>query len=279
MNAYDPHVRPGAHLVAEALGEDAPWALSDGQPLHTPLDLVGRMVAESAREVDELHGALARAAETAIRVLEPISRGENADVRGWEGALRTTGPQIELLVARRGAAYEQLNRAVSAYRRLAASPGAGRPRRAPAQAAREKAPRDVDQPVRDDDWAVSGGRRLATLEAVSAGGVRFHQSPVYGFTWVSDSNAERSAPSIWPQAVERLVADGLLEQDADESLYRPGQLVSLTPQGEAALRDGQAAVPRVSAALSRNSTAAGAAPVPAAAASAAGPVVGRSRSL
>jgi hypothetical protein len=51
-----------------------------------------------------------------------------------------------------------------------------------------------------------------------------------------------------------LVTDSLLDQDTSESLYRPGQLLSLTPQGETALRDARAASPRVSAALSRSST-------------------------
>jgi len=54
--------------------------------------------------------------------------------------------------------------------------------------------------------------------------------------------------------VRRLVTDGLLDQDTSESLYRPGQLLSLTPQGEAVLRDARTAAPRLSAALSRSST-------------------------
>ncbi|MEU6172735.1 large ATP-binding protein [Streptantibioticus parmotrematis] len=279
MNVHDPLVRPGAHLVAEAFGVDDPRAFSDGRLPHRPLDMVGRMVAEAAREVDELHGALTRAAETAIRVLEPISRGENPAMRGRNGTLHTTGLQIELLAGRRGAAYEQLVRAVPAYRRLAASPDAVQPERATAQAVREQAAPDVDKPSWGDDWAISGGRGLVALEAVSAGDVRFHLSPLSGDTWVSDSNAEHSAPRIRPETVEQLVFMGLLEKDVTESPYQPGQLVSLTVRGEAALRDGRAAAPRVSAALSRSSTAASAVPPPAAAAPPAGPVAARSRSL
>ncbi|WP_127360920.1 hypothetical protein [Actinacidiphila soli] len=54
------------------------------------------------------------------------------------------------------------------------------------------------------------------------------------------------------ETAERLLADGLLEKDTSTSSYRPGQLLSLTPQGEAALQDGRSTAPRVSAALSRS---------------------------
>ncbi|GAA1341995.1 hypothetical protein GCM10009647_085940 [Streptomyces sanglieri] len=54
--------------------------------------------------------------------------------------------------------------------------------------------------------------------------------------------------------MQRLVADGLLHQDITENVYRPGQLLSLTSQGEAALRDGRATTSRVSAALGRTTT-------------------------
>ncbi|MFD9878893.1 large ATP-binding protein, partial [[Kitasatospora] papulosa] len=59
---------------------------------------------------------------------------------------------------------------------------------------------------------------------------------------------------VFPQTVQRLVADGLLHQDATENVYRPGQLLSLTSQGEAALRAGRATTSRVSAALGRTTT-------------------------
>ncbi|AEW95144.1 MULTISPECIES: hypothetical protein [Streptomycetaceae] len=109
---------------------------------------------------------------------------------------------------------------------------------------------------RVDDWAISGDRQLRALEAVEAGELRFHRSAVYGDIYLSDGRGQRPNPEVWPETVQRLVADGLLEQDTSEGLYRPGQLLSLTPQGEAALRDARTATPRVSAALSRsNSTA------------------------
>ncbi|MET7678989.1 hypothetical protein [Streptomyces sp. NPDC005423] len=99
MNPHDMAKRPGAHLVAEEFGLADPWALSDDHPPRDPLHLIGTMVAEAARDVDEVHGELTRAAQSAIELLEPIGRGDHAGMRGWYGILRTTGPQIELLVA------------------------------------------------------------------------------------------------------------------------------------------------------------------------------------
>lgn len=55
--------------------------------------------------------------------------------------------------------------------------------------------------------------------------------------------------------MRRLVADGLLDQNSSVCLHWPGQPLSLTPQGETALRESRTATPRVSAALSRSSTA------------------------
>ncbi|WP_327748060.1 large ATP-binding protein [Streptomyces europaeiscabiei] len=253
MNPHDMAKRPGAHFVAEEFGVEDPWALSDDHPPRDPLHLVGRMVAEAARDVDELHSELTRAAQSAIELLEPFGRGDSAGLRGWDGVLRTAGPQIDLLAARRSAAFEQLNQAVSTYHRLLHESDAEPASKAPRQSlglAPEQAP------GRNDDWAIAGGRQLGALEAVEAGGLRFHQSAAYGYIYLSDGRGQRPNPEVWPETVRRLVADGLLDQDTSEGLYRPGQLLSLTPQGEAALRDARTATPRVSAALSRSNTAA-----------------------
>ncbi|QMU74816.1 large ATP-binding protein [Streptacidiphilus sp. PB12-B1b] len=204
MNPHDAAQRPGAHLVAEEFGVEDPWALSDNHPLRDPLDLVGRMVAEAARDVDELHGELTRAAQSAIKLLAPVAEGAHAGMRGWDGILRTTGPQIELLVARRGAAYEQLDRAIAAYRRLLPEADAAQPSKASTQNLGEE-----QAPGRDDDWAIAGDRQLRALEAVEAGGLRFHQSTVYGYIYVSDGRGQQTA--VWPETVRRLVADGLLD--------------------------------------------------------------------
>ncbi|MFD4505346.1 winged helix-turn-helix transcriptional regulator [Streptomyces sp. NPDC058457] len=107
---------------------------------------------------------------------------------------------------------------------------------------------------RDDHWAVVGDRWLVALEAVETGGVRFRRTAIGEDLYVSWEKAQRQGPAIWPQTVQRLVADGLLHQDTSEGLYQPGQLLSLTPQGEAALRDARETTPRHSAALSRSTT-------------------------
>ncbi|MDX2525215.1 large ATP-binding protein [Streptomyces europaeiscabiei] len=253
MNPHDMAKRPGAHLVAEEFGVEDPWALSDDHPPRDPLYLVARMVAEAAHGVDELHGELTRAAQSAIELLEPVGRGDHASMRGGNGLLGTTGPQIELLVARRSAAYEQLTRAVSTYHRLLPESDAEPASKAPRQSLGVT---PEQTPGRDDDWAIAGDRQLGALEAVEAGGLRFHQSAAYGYIYLSDGQGQRPNPEVWPETVQRLVADGLLDQDTSEGLYRPGQLLALTPQGEAALRDARTATPRVSAALSRSNTAA-----------------------
>ncbi|MGW1052911.1 large ATP-binding protein [Streptomyces sp. NPDC002521] len=250
MNPHDTAKRPGAHLVAEEFGVEDPWALSDDHPPHDPLHLIGRMVAEVAGDLDESHGELTRAAQLAIELLGPVGRGDSASIHGWHGILRNTGPQIELLAARRSAAYEQLTLAVSTYHRLLPESDAEPASKAPFQSlglAPEQAP------GRDDDWAIADGRQLAALEAVEAGGLRFHQSAVYGHTWLSDGNGNR--PKVLAETTEGLLADGLLEKDTSTSLYRPGQLLSLTPRGEEPLQVSRTTTPRVSAALSRSNVA------------------------
>ncbi|MFF3750542.1 hypothetical protein ACFYYH_08795 [Streptomyces sp. NPDC002018] len=232
MNPHDAANRPGAHLVAEEFGVEDPWALSNNRPLSDPLGLVGqagRMVVEAARDVDELHGELTRAAQSAVALLEPVGRGEFGGTRVADALLRTAVPQIGQLIARRGTAHERLAQSISTYRRLLPEPNAVQPSKAPVHG-----PNKEQDSGRDDDWAISGDRRLGALEAVEAGGLRFHQSGVHGYIYLSDGRGPRPIPEVWPETVQRLVADGLLNQDTSEALYRPGQLLSLTPQGEAA---------------------------------------------
>ncbi|MCZ4122692.1 hypothetical protein [Streptomyces sp. H39-S7] len=245
MSPHDPSERPGTRLVAEAFGVEDPWALSDGHPLRDPLDLVGRMVAAAAQDVDQLHAELTRTARSWIELLEPLARGEGADMRGCDGLLRTTGPQIELLVARRGAAYEHLRRALTTYQRLLPGQNATLP--GPPQVLEHAAEREQG---RDYGWTLTEGRQFAALEAVEAGGLRFHQSALHdNDLYLSDGTGGR--PKVWVETTQRLVADGLLAKDTSTSPYQ-GQLLSLTAEGEAALQEGRSAAPRVSAALSRS---------------------------
>jgi hypothetical protein len=71
---------------------------------------------------------------------------------------------------------------------------------------------------------------------VAAGGVRFRRNAIGEDPYISRERAQWQDPAVFPQTVQRLVADGLLHQDITENVYRPGQLLSLTAQGEADLR-------------------------------------------
>ncbi|WP_329348922.1 large ATP-binding protein [Streptomyces sp. NBC_01261] len=249
MNPHDATKQPGAHLVAEMLGDEDPWTLNIAYRPGDPLYRASTLVIGAAHELDELHGRVTRATQAALGVLEPVGRGEFNGSPSSYTPLRSTVAQIGRLVSAQNAAYERLTQSIFAYRRLLPEPDAASPA--------DAAARDLDNGQvsgRDDDWAVSADLRLRALEAVEAGGLRFHQSGVYGYISLSDERGERPSDRVWPETVQRLVADGLLDRDTSEGLYRPGQLLSLTPKGEAALRDARTATPRVSAALNRSST-------------------------
>ncbi|MFJ2158135.1 large ATP-binding protein [Streptomyces sp. NPDC087856] len=250
MNPHDATKRPGAHLVAEMLNVEDPWTLNIAYRPGDPRYRAATLVIGAAHELDELHSRVTRATQAALGLLEPVGRGEFNGSPSSYTPLRSATEQIGRLVSVQNAAYERLVQSISAYHRLLPQPDPAPPSRTEARYL------DGEQvPGRDDDWAIRGDRQLRTLEAVEAGELRFHQSPVYGDIYLSHGHGQRPNPEVWPETVQRLVADGLLDRDADEGLYRPGQLLSLTPQGEAALRDARAAtVPRVSAALSRSTT-------------------------
>ena len=225
MNPHDPAVRPGAQLVAAELGVDDPWALTDRHPLDDPLWIVGRLVATTAHEVDDLHDRLTRAARSAIDLLEPVNRGEHAGMRGSYGVLNTA-----MLAARRGAAYQHLAHTVSAYRRLLPEAGQTAPvglGPAPERAAEEA-------PGRNDDWAVAGDRQIQALRAVERGGLRLKQSALSEQDRYLSDGTGVPVP-VWAQTVERMLADGLLDIDTATTPTQ-GQLLSLTPLGQEALR-------------------------------------------
>ncbi|MET7571245.1 large ATP-binding protein [Streptomyces sp. NPDC005492] len=249
MNPHDATEQPGAHLAAELLGVEDPWTLNIAYRPNDPLYRASTLVIGAAHELDELHGRVTRATQAALGVLESVGRGEFNGSPGSYTPLRSAVEQIGRLVSAQNAAYERLTQSIFAYRRLLPEPDAAPPADAEA--------RDLDNGQvsgRDDDWAVSADLRLRALESVEAGGLRFHQSGVYGYISLSDARGERPADRVWPETVQRLIADGLMDRDTSEGLYRPGQLLSLTPKGEAALRDARTATPRVSAALNRSNT-------------------------
>lgn len=230
MNPHDPAVRPGAHLVAAELGVENPWELSDRHPHRDPLDIVGRLVATAAHEVDNLHADLTRAAQDAIQVLQPISQGKAPQMRGAYGLLGASGPHLELLAARRDVAYQHLTGTVSAYRRLlpetidAASARLGSTLEQTAEQA----------PGRDDDWAIAGDRQTQALQAIERGGLRLKQSALSDQDRYLSDGTGVLIP-IRAKTVERMIADGLLDIDTSTKPTQ-GQLLSLTPLGQQALR-------------------------------------------
>ncbi|MFJ5875321.1 hypothetical protein ACIQD1_11440 [Streptomyces sp. NPDC093088] len=248
MNPYDPDTHPGLHLVTEALGVLEVSTLNAAHHHGSPLHQAATRVIGAADELDGQHGQVTDAAKNALRLLEPVGEGKLSGAHVSYAILRSSIPKLGELLTRQDRAHDQLVEAVSAYRRLLPEPSTER------SAVKAQEANQEQDSGRDDDWAIAGDRQLRALEAVEAGGLRFHQSPVYGYVYLSDSRGPHPTLKVWPETVQRLVADGLLHQDTSESLYRPGQLLSLTPQGEAALREARTTAPRVNAALSHSNT-------------------------
>ncbi len=246
MNPYDANRQPGAHLVAEMLGVSEVSTLNIAYRPGEPLYRAATRVVGVAYELDELHDRVTHAAQAARGLLAPVEHGEFHGSPSSYVSLRSALRRVEHLVSQQNAAYERLSQSVFAYRRLLPNLDAAQRSKTTAH--------EVYQgrsSGRDDDWAIAGDRRLRALEAVEAGDLRFRLTAIGDDPYLSDGTGQRPQPLA--ATVQRLVADGLLHQDTSENLYRPGQLLSLTPQGEAALRDARTATPRVSAALSRTS--------------------------
>lgn len=249
MNPYDANTHPGTHLVAKTLGISEISTLNITYRPDEPLYQSTTRVIGAAHALDEVHHRVTDAAKDALRLLEPVGRGELGGARVSYALLRTAVPKLGDLLDQQDRAYGQLVESISDYRRLLPAPDS-------AHRSTKKVPGLDQKPTsdRDDDWAVAGQRRRVALEAVEAGGVRFRRTAIGDDPYVSREKPQRQDPAIWPQTVQRLVADGLLRQDTSEGVYRPGQLLSLTPQGEAALREARATTTRVSAALGRSTT-------------------------
>ncbi|MFE7028805.1 large ATP-binding protein [Streptomyces sp. NPDC057621] len=249
MNPYDADTHPGPYLVVEVLGvgDVSVHALAHGP--EEPLHQAATRVIEAAAALDERHESVLNAVQRAQRLLEGTGRGEVGRAQVSYALLRAALPDLGDGLAQQDRAYSQLVESLSAYRRLLSSPE-------PAQHASNKShgQGQKTRPHRDDDWAVAGERGLVALEAVAAGGVRFRRNAIGEDSYISREKAQWQDPAVFPQTVQRLVADGLLHQDITENVYRPGQLLSLTAQGEAAMRDGRATTSRVSAALGRTTT-------------------------
>ncbi|WP_326765315.1 large ATP-binding protein [Streptomyces sp. NBC_01591] len=251
MNPHNANRYPGTRLVAEKLGVSQPSTLRVTYRPGEPQYDAATQVIKAAYELDELHGRVQRAAQATRDALTPVAQGKFDASRSPISlfSLRAELRHVDHLVSKQNETYERLYESISAYRRLVPAANVIRHSNTAAHELHQE-----QNSGRDDDWAVAGDRRLRALEAVEAGGVRFRLTGIGDDPYVVWEKAQRQDPAIWPRTVQRLVADGLLHHDTSESLYRPGQLLSLTPQGEASLLAARAATPRVSAALDRSRT-------------------------
>ncbi|MGW3185043.1 hypothetical protein ACWDD9_37790 [Kitasatospora sp. NPDC001119] len=234
MNPHNPHTHPGAHLVYERLGAGDAGELSGRHPYQSPLAHLASMVASCARDVDRLHQDLTEQAKTVIERLQPIARGDHASMRGVNGIIQSAGLQVELLTARRGAAYGQLDKVLSAYERGAE---ADRPtatpqlRRDSAHTNGATAPADQQARPATAAWDDEQGFARAALQAMEHGDLWLRES-VHGDKDVIRGSG-LGAP-IEAETVERLIGAGLVTADASTSASRMGHMLSLTAEGEAA---------------------------------------------
>ncbi|MEU9319561.1 hypothetical protein [Streptomyces sp. NPDC048295] len=213
MNPYDPNTHPGADLVAETLGVPEVSTLNTTYRLGSPLYQAATRMIGAAYELDARHDRVTVAARDALRLLEPVGRGELSGARVSYAILRTAVPKLGELITQQDRAYDQLIEAISAYQHLQPS--------TEHSTAKAHELHQEQSSGRDDDWAVAGDRRLRALEAVEAGGVRFRLAGIGDDPYVVWEKAQRQDPAIWPQTVQRLVADGLLHQDTGESCTGP----------------------------------------------------------
>lgn len=213
MNPFDADTHPGPYLVVEVLGVGdvsvPALAPGPGEPLHQ----AATRVIEAAAALDERHESVLYAVRRSQRLLEGIGRGEVGRAKVSYALLRTALPELGDVLAQQDRAYSQLVESLSAYRRLPSSAE-------PAQRAtnRGHGQGQKTRPDRDDDWAVAGERGLVALEAVAAGGVRFRRNAIGEDPYVSREKAQRQDPAVFPQTVQRLVADGLSPVRSTETM-------------------------------------------------------------
>ncbi|SBU92113.1 hypothetical protein YW5DRAFT_03850 [Streptomyces sp. Ncost-T6T-1] len=246
MNTYDPNIQPGSHFVADTLGVWDVSMLNTTYPRGGPLYRAATRVIGAAYDLNELHNRVTHAAQGAHWLLEPAARGELDESRRTSYArLRTSVRKVGDLLARRNRAYDQLVESVSAYQRLRPDPDTAQ---SSATTAHELG--RAQSSGRDDDWSIEGDRQLRALEAVELGGLRVCRTAIGEDPYLSADTGRQPQPLA--ATVRRMVSDGLLHQDTSENPYRPGQLLSLTSHGEAALRAARTSTSRVSAALGRS---------------------------
>ncbi|MFJ6101872.1 large ATP-binding protein [Streptomyces sp. NPDC092359] len=247
MNPYNPNGEPGLHLVAETFGVSEVTTLNITYRPGSPLHQAATQVIGAAYALDDRHDHVTSVAKEALRLLGPVGDGKLAGARVPYAILRSSIPKLGDLIAQQDRAYDRLVEAISAYRRLLPESGTEHS----TVKAHEAAQKRVAD--RDGDWAVEGGDTLRVLEAIDAENIRVYRTTDHGLAYFMNDREQAPTAEICPQTVRRLVAEGLLHQDTSQGPFWPaGQPLSLTPRGEAFLREARTATPRVTAALARS---------------------------
>lgn len=237
MNPYDANRHPGKHLLATTVGV--------AHRPDQPLSWAATRVIGAANELDELHNRVTHAAQDAHRLLEPVAHGELVGAGASYELLQTALSKLGDLLSWQDRAYDRLVESTSAYHRRLPDPDA-----AVRSATKAYGLGHGPSSGRDDDWAIAGDRQLRALEAVEAGGLCLRRTAIGEDLYLSDGTGLHSQPQV--ETVRRLIDDGLIHRDSSENPYRPGQLLSLTPHGEAALHEARTATPQVPAAPDRS---------------------------
>lgn len=243
MNPYDANTHPGTHLVAETLGVSEVSTLNiayrPGEPLYRSMT----RVIGAAHELDVLHNRVTNAAKDALRLLEPVGRGELGGARVSYALLRAV-PKIGDLLTQQDRAYDQLVGAISAYQRR--MPGAGAAEHSEASAPDRPAPTS-GMPSTPTAGPTPSPEQLQALEEIKRSRVWLKERVwSSGLRVATDAGSQR----IDPATVLAMHDAGWVERDTSTTL-RFGQRLALTTLGESVFRTGCGTDPRVAAALRR----------------------------
>ncbi|MFF2819401.1 hypothetical protein ACFVT9_28250 [Kitasatospora cineracea] len=272
MNPHDPLTSPGDHLIHERLGTDDLDSLHAGHRDENAAALLAQAVHTAAGTTNRFHRQLASSAQRMIERLSPIARGSSTAMLNAELTSPLAGPGIEVLAARYISAYHQLVNALRDYERyLRLKPNPAAPARMHGQgpsllaaASRDAGSQPAPESLARQD---PGGFDLRALRDIKRHDHWLRQRAFSGHKSITCPGGGGTLLRV--ETAERLIADGLVAADTSTPSGEPGHLLSLTPEGEAALSALEAshraleaahrAERRAGAALYR-STAVGAAP-------------------
>ncbi|MFJ6381395.1 hypothetical protein ACIQI7_15565, partial [Kitasatospora sp. NPDC092039] len=244
MNPHDQHTRPAAHRVHEQLGVDDVWTLLRRHPEDSPEAGLAWHLASSATAVDGIHRELTATAKAAVAKLSPVAAGEHAGQSTYDGILRETGLRIDLLAARREAAFAQFAASLTAYARCT---GADRKATSSERSRRQSTPQQalVGLGAWDDEQGVT---RMA-LREVQLGDLWLRENGLGGKDVIRSNGL---GTTVEAETVEPLIDAGLIAADTSTSCAGMGHMLSLTSAGHRALEVAHAARQRAAAASYRD---------------------------